>query len=81
MIDRVPLSVQPGRHAPDPVEGRLCVLLVQQQHQRQVFCAFFPLLPNRLVVYIGAMQPQQLALPSERDLRVIPFYQFSLPFN
>ena len=62
-IHRIALLMKPRSHASYPVEGRLRVLLVQKPHQCQVLLGFLSLLQSRLVVEIGAMQPQQLALP------------------
>src|ERR1700730_3439892 len=67
----MPLVLQPDGHLAAAEERAVGVLLVDQLHQVEVLRC----LRCRLVIQAGATQPQQLALPTNAQLRVVDLHQ------
>ncbi len=75
--DTMPNSAQMSRHLTRAVKRRLHELLVDQAHQRQVGLT----LANRGVIEPGPADPEQFALPDDRQMRVIHAHQLSPPHH
>src|SRR5271163_2837546 len=67
-VDGMALGLKPGRHPPRAVKRSAQVLAVEQRHQLQ----FVGVNRRRLIIERGPVEPQQLALPAERQ-RAGPF--------